>query len=293
MDYFISDAKASPPEFAPHYTEKLVLLPDCYYVNDHARYHEEEARAYELAGAAGTAGRRTHTQHVRSSAGLPLEATLVANFNQLYKITPDVFASWIRAIAHDETAVFWQTMPLDSPSAPGAGERLLAAAREQGLAASRMLLTNNTNIVEFVRRCGLADLVLDTHPITAHTVAMDVLWMGTPLLTRTGESFSSRVATSVLSALGLHGILAARTADDWSMLASRLLEPHAGRRRLQRIRRVIERRRWTWPLFNRQRQVKSLETAFRLMWEVHEAGLQRRHVVLSSLKGARVRESNA
>lgn len=287
MDYFISDAKASPPELASHYAEKLLLLPDCYYVNDHARYHEEEARASEHAGAAGSAGRRAHTRHARSSAGLPPDATVIANFNQLYKITPDVFASWIRAVAQDEAGVFWQTMPLDSPSAPGAVARLKAAAGKHGLASSRMLLTNNTNIVEFVRRCGLADIVLDTYPITAHTVAMDVLWMGTPLLTRTGESFSSRVATSVLSALGLHGILAARTQDDWRLLAERFLQEPAGRWRRQRIRRVIERRRWTWPLFNRKLQVQGLETAFRLMWEIHAAGIQPRHVVLSALDGPR------
>ena len=41
---------------------------------------------------------------------------------------------------------------------------------------------------------------------SGHTVAMDVLWAGTPLLTRPGEPFSSRVASSVLAALNLHTV---------------------------------------------------------------------------------------
>ena len=65
-------------------------------------------------------------------------------------------------------------------------------ARVLGVREEQLVFTNTSNIVEFVRRCGLADLVLDTYPVSAHTVAMDVLWMGTPLLTRPGESFASR-----------------------------------------------------------------------------------------------------
>jgi protein O-GlcNAc transferase len=287
IDYFMTDARASPPEFSSHYTEKLVLLPHCYYVNDHARYHAEEARAFEFAGAFGTASRSAHMEDLRASAGLPRAATLVANFNQIYKITPEVMATWMSAVVADEAAVFWQTLPLDSPAARGVGDRLRAAAGRLGLDAQRVLLTNNTNIVEFVRRCGLADLVLDTHPITAHTVAMDVLWMGTPLLTRTGESFSSRVATSVLSALGMHGILAARTSDDMRLIASRLLEGGKAQGRRQRIRRMLEHRRWTWPLFDRQLQVRGLETSFRLMWEIYAAGLAPQHVVVSNSPNSR------
>ena len=282
MDYFLSDPTASPPDLAEHFSEKLVLLSACYYVNDHARYHEEEARAFESAGAAGSASRRAHLQANRDALGLPRDGTLVANFNQLYKVTPSVFDTWMGAIAQLEDAYFWQPMPINSPSALGAQRRMLARARSFGLAAHRVVISNNTNIVEFVRRCGLADLVLDTYPISAHTVAMDVLWMGTPLLTRTGEAFSSRVASSILAALGLHGVLCARTMEDFSAIASRLIGSSRGQKERGRLRRAIEHRRWSWPLFDRARQVESLETASRLMWEVYAAGLAPHHIVLAS-----------
>jgi len=93
IDYFLSDRVASAVDYARHYSEKLVLLPHCYYVNDHARYHAQEARAYEEAGEAGSAARRLHSSAERKAEGLPGSGTLVANFNQLYKTTPDVFAA--------------------------------------------------------------------------------------------------------------------------------------------------------------------------------------------------------
>jgi protein O-GlcNAc transferase len=283
MDYFISDPTATPPDLAGHFSEKLVLLRTCYYVNDHARYHEKEARAFEAAGAAGSATRRAHSQADRAALGLPRDGTLVANFNQLDTVTPCVFDEWMRAIARGgEDACFWQPMPKDSPSARGASSRMLARARALGVAAHRVVITNNTNIVEFVRRCGLADLVLDTFPINAHTVAMDVLWMGTPLLTRTGEAFSSRVASAILAALGLHGVLCARTLEDFSAIASRLIAGRRGQREREKLRRAIEHRRWSWPLFDRARQVENVETGARLMWEVYEAGLAPHHIVLAS-----------
>ena len=63
--------------------------------------------------------------------------------------------------------------------------------------------TEKCDILEFVKRCGMPDLALDTHPINAHTVAMDYIWMGTPLLTMPGEGWASRVASSVLRASGV------------------------------------------------------------------------------------------
>jgi len=48
-----------------------------------------------------------------------------------------------------------------------------------------------------------ADLFLDTLPYNAHTTASDALWAGLPVLTCMGESFASRVAASLLSALDM------------------------------------------------------------------------------------------
>lgn len=50
---------------------------------------------------------------------------------------------------------------------------------------------------------ALADLFLDTTPYNAGTVASDALRVGLPILTIAGRAFAARMATSLLTAVGL------------------------------------------------------------------------------------------
>jgi len=50
--------------------------------------------------------------------------------------------------------------------------------------------------------------VLDTFPYNAGTTASDCLWMGTPILTRSGRTYISRMAGSLLTSLGLTELVA-------------------------------------------------------------------------------------
>jgi predicted O-linked N-acetylglucosamine transferase (SPINDLY family) len=48
----------------------------------------------------------------------------------------------------------------------------------------------------------VADLFLDTFPYNAGTIASDAIRMGLPLLTMSGQSFASRMAGRLLTAIG-------------------------------------------------------------------------------------------
>ena len=52
-------------------------------------------------------------------------------------------------------------------------------------------------------RHKIADLFIDTFPYNGHTTTSDALWSGLPVLTLQGETFASRVSSSLLNALGL------------------------------------------------------------------------------------------
>ena len=56
---------------------------------------------------------------------------------------------------------------------------------------------------DHLARHQFADLFIDSFPYTAHTTCSDALWAGLPVLTLMGNSFSSRVAASLLTAIGL------------------------------------------------------------------------------------------
>ena len=58
-------------------------------------------------------------------------------------------------------------------------------------------------IDEHLARYCLADLFLDTFPYNGHTTCSDALFAGLPVVTMRGESFASRVCSSLLSDIAL------------------------------------------------------------------------------------------
>lgn len=93
----IADRTVAPPELSSSLTEKLVYLPGSFYINDHKRYHAEEAIAQQAAGKASSSARLKAREEEASRAGVPSLAggVLLANFNQQYKVTPQVFDAWM------------------------------------------------------------------------------------------------------------------------------------------------------------------------------------------------------
>ena len=59
---------------------------------------------------------------------------------------------------------------------------------------------------------------MDTFPCNGHTTTSDALWAGVPVLTRQGEAFAARVASSLLAAAGRDDQIAVSLADYHSRL---------------------------------------------------------------------------
>jgi predicted O-linked N-acetylglucosamine transferase (SPINDLY family) len=123
-------------------------------------------------------------------------------------------------------------------------------------------------------RLRAADLFLDTLPCNAHTTASDALWAGLPLLTCSGETFASRVAGSLLHALGLPELVT-RSLAEYEALGLRLAHTPA---ELAALREKLSRNRATAPLFDTPRYVRNLEKAYQKMWDSYTAGGARRTI---------------
>ena len=61
---------------------------------------------------------------------------------------------------------------------------------------------------DYLARYRVADLFLDTYPFNAGTTASDALWAGLPVLTLPGRAYASRMASSLLIAVGLQELIA-------------------------------------------------------------------------------------
>ena len=84
-----------------------------------------------------------------------------------------------------------------------------------------MIFAPKLPLPDHLARTGRADLFLDTLPYNAHTTGSDALWVGVPLVTCLGPTFASRVAASLLKAIGLDELIA-DSLESYEKLALKL-----------------------------------------------------------------------
>jgi protein O-GlcNAc transferase len=237
IDYLIADHFVIPPEAARFYSEKLVYLPESYQANDNRR---------EEPGAAPP----------RASLGLPEQGFVFACFNANNKITPDIFAIWMRLLSEVPGSVLWL---LDH----GVSANLRREAETAGVDGQRLVFAPRIPIAEHIRRLQCADLFLDTLPYNAHTTASDALWAGVPVVTCPGQSFQARVAGSLLHAMRLPELVANSRAE-YEAIALRLARDRDAN---AATRAKVMRNRRTTPLFDTERFTRGLEAAYQIMWQ--------------------------
>ena len=122
---------------------------------------------------------------------------------------------------------------------------------------------------EHLARHRAADLFLDTWPCNAHTTASDALWAGVPVVTFAGETFASRVAASLVHAVGL-GDLVCRDIEHY---AHTVVELAYDPERLAHARQTLVPARDTSPLFDSRRFTQDIEALYLRMMQRHVDGL--------------------
>lgn len=237
FDYLLSDIFITPADSAEHYAEKLALLPHSYQANDSKR--------------------PVASIPTRTSCSLPENAFVFCCFNQTFKITSDVFAIWLRLLKATPNSVLWL---LDCNR--WAKENLIAEALTQGLTADRLIFAPRIPIAEHLARHAHADLFLDTLPYNAHTTCSDALWMGVPVLTCVGDTFSARVAGSLLSAVNLTELITYSLQD----YENKALYFYKNKNILTGIKQKLLANNMQSALFNTRDFAESLEAIYQSMW---------------------------
>ena len=185
----------------------------------------------------------------RESVGLPAERVVLACFNNIYKITPALFASWLRILQRAPGAVLWL---LDDN--PWATTALRAHAVGAGLDPARLIFSGRSTHAEYREKLTLADVYLDSYPYNAGSTARDVLDAGVPLVTLAGRTPVSRMAGGLLHAAGLDDLVAT-TWEGYENLAVALAQSAAAR---EGVRAAMRARHAAWREAP-ARLVKSLE----------------------------------
>jgi predicted O-linked N-acetylglucosamine transferase (SPINDLY family) len=175
----------------------------------------------------------------------------------------------MRLLKAKEGSVLW--LLEDNPLAAN-NLRLEAATR--GVSPERLIFAPRRPLAEHLARHQAADLFLDTLPYNAHTTASDALWAGLPVLTQMGSSFASRVAASLLQALGLPELITT-TDQAYEQLALELANQPD---RLHDLKQKLASQRLSAPLFDTTLFTRHFETALKAMQTRHLAGLPPEHI---------------
>ena len=233
VDWLVADAFTLPESLEPYCTERPIRLPTVFQVSD--RQREEAAPP------------------TRAKYGLPEDAVVYCSFNNNHKFTPEVFGLWMDVLRAVPGSVLW--LLADNATCR---TNMEAAATAAGVDPGRLHFAPRVSPPEYLARFRLADLMLDTFPYNAGTTASDALWMGLPILTRAGRTYISRMAGSLLHAVGLPELIV-ETPEAYRDLAITLGRHPA---RLASYKRYLAEHGRSSPLFDVPRIVRELESAF-------------------------------
>jgi len=252
-DYIIADPVIIPNESRGYYTEKVVHLP-CMMPYD---------TTHDLSTQRPT----------RAKANLPERGFIFSAYNQCFKITPSTWRLWMNILKKVPDSYLWLSTPFESLAITN----LKKEAEKQGVSPDRIIFAERIqNTDEHLARISLADLFLDTFPYNAHTSAIDSLWAGVPIVTKIGNTFASRLASSLLKSIGLDDLVV-KDDIEYEMLAVDLALHHE---KLKIYREKLRVNHKTHGLFNMKLYTKNLERAITKMYDNFYAGLPADHITI-------------
>jgi predicted O-linked N-acetylglucosamine transferase (SPINDLY family) len=241
FEYLVADSTIIPKNKQQYYSEKIVYLPS-YQVNDTKR--EVSRKVFS-----------------REELGLPGHAFVFCCFNNNYKIKPATFDSWMRILTKVDGSVL---LLLDANGT--ATKNLKKEATFRGVSLDRIIFCKRVPSPYYLARYRVADLFLDTLPYNAGTTASDALRVGLPVLTQMGESFASRVAASLLNAVGLPELITT-TPEAYESLA---IELASNPQKLEEVKNKLLTNLPVSPLYNSKLFTQHIESAYQLMYQRHQ-----------------------
>ncbi|KAJ9623468.1 hypothetical protein H2203_005728 [Taxawa tesnikishii (nom. ined.)] len=271
-DYLLADETAVPPSTLRPWRRNLDLEDVVVDENsDDGDKDEDWVYGENIIYCRDTAKRRWQMRKELFPT-ISDDTIIFGNFNQLYKIEPTTFRTWLRILARVPNSILWLLR------FPDLGEHHLKATAAHWAGpevASRVIFTDVAPKHMHISRARVCDLFLDTAECNAHTTAADVRVQnvlahgGFYPQGRAAPKHTPEYASAVKD-------LVAGDEDEYEELAVRLgnglLYPKEGegvgrgRGRLVELRRLLTESRWGSALFDTRRWVRDLEDAYQEAW---------------------------
>jgi protein O-GlcNAc transferase len=242
IDYRLTDNICDPPGSDAFYTEKLVRLPNAFFV-----YGDNPSKPFNPILPADRNGYFTF-----------------GSFNSYTKFNDQTLSSWANILRQvPNSRMLIKAKPIDNPSTRA---KLLNFFTSQGIAIDRLDLRSWVTLPEhFQLLSSTIDLMLDTFPYNGHTTSCQALWMGVPIVTRSGDTFRSSVGRTILHNLAMDDFVA-ESGEQYEQIA---IAKATDLDRLRAARPTLRDRLAGSPLCDATTFTRNLEYAYRQMWHTY------------------------
>ena len=179
IDAMLADPVVAPPGSEALFTERVLRLPNTVFC-----YAPEVVYPYPTYGE----------QHAQR----PLT---FGSFNNVPKLTPHTLQLWARVLE----AVPGSRLLLKAPSFKDASAQAAFSDRLQALGVdlARVMFRGPTGLSDMMAEYEEVDIALDPVPYNGGTTTLQALWMGVPVVVKSGQNFVSRMGASFMTAAGL------------------------------------------------------------------------------------------
>ena len=235
------------------YSEKIIYMPNSYQPNDN------KLEVPELNTS-------------RSDHGLPDKGIVFCCFNQNYKIGINEFNIWMRVLKKIDKSVLWLI-----ESNKWAKQNICKQAQLNNVSSSQIIFAKSLSHLEHLERHKHADLFLDTFNYNAHTTASDALWAGLPIITKQGNQFAARVASSLLSALDLNELVT-QTDDEYEKM---IIDYASKPVKLKEISEKLNINKNNKPLFNTLQYTRDFELGMSKVYELFLNGEKPKDIIIN------------
>ena len=244
IDYIIADKNLIPEKNYKFYSEKVIFMPHNYQVqNDELKMSKNPPSKEDL--------------------GLPKDCFVFCAINNTYKISPNIFDIWMRLLTKVKKSVLWL---LDN--GPVSNKNLLNEAKARGIKENRLVFAERKSFEKYLAQLKYADIYLDTFTYNAGATASNVLWMGIPIVTKIGNSYSARMASSLLKSIDLPELITT-SSEAYEKLA---LDLSTNPEKLKIIKKKLKMNLKNKPLFNTKMFTKHFENGLERVFKNYMDG---------------------
>ena len=239
IDYIIADQTVIPEKNKKFFSEKIIYLPHSYQPSEKNRDLSEKS-------------------FTKQTLNLPKNDFIFCCFNTNKKILPNIVKLWAAILNKVPKSVMW--LLYDNNEAK---KNLKIIFEKNKVDPKRIIFSDKVPISEHLVRIKYADLFLDTFPYNAHTSCSDSIWAGLPILTLEGDSFQSRVASSLLKTTGLNELIAKNEKE----YVDKAVNIAKNKEYLNQLKNKLFISRDSNPLFDNKSFTHNIEKAYSIVFE--------------------------